>query len=99
MTLIFDVQVVCVIFESRPDAVVQIASLCLKTSNAVILKGGKEAKHSNQALAEAIQEGVHRAGLPRTAVQLVATREEVLPLCCALKVILGGVSAQDDRTD
>ena len=49
--------VIAVIFESRPDALVQISTLCLKSGNAVILKGGSEAKETNYALAKAIEEG------------------------------------------
>eukprot|EP00922_Rhytidocystis_sp_ex-Travisia-forbesii_P043652 GHVS01065122.1.p1 GENE.GHVS01065122.1~~GHVS01065122.1.p1 ORF type:complete len:453 (+),score=71.27 GHVS01065122.1:25-1359(+) len=67
--------VIAVIFEARPEAAVQIASLCLKSGNALILKGGKEASHSNQAICAAIQAGLgKRFG---ACVQLVDTRDEV----------------------
>lgn len=66
-----------IIFESRPEAAVQIATLAIKSGNAVLLKGGREASRSNQALVEAIREGLERAGVPADAVQNVATREAV----------------------
>jgi glutamate-5-semialdehyde dehydrogenase len=70
-----------VIFESRPDAVVQIAALSLKSGNAVILKGGREAARSNAALAEAIREALAAQGdVPADAVQMISTREEVRDL-------------------
>jgi glutamate-5-semialdehyde dehydrogenase len=73
--------VVAVIFESRPDALVQISSLCLKSGNAVILKGGSEAKETNSALAEAIVEGIMKADAGfKDAVQLMSTREQVREL-------------------
>lgn len=73
--------VVAVIFESRPDALVQISTLCIKSGNAVILKGGSEAKETNSALAQAIVEGVLRANEGfKDAVQLTSTREEVREL-------------------
>jgi len=73
--------VVGVIFESRPDVVVQISGLLLKAGNAGILKGGKEARATNSALMEAIRAGLERAGtVPVDAVQLLGTREEVKAL-------------------
>ncbi len=70
--------VVGVIFEARPDAAVQISALALKSANAVILKGGREAERSNRALVEAIRQGISEVpGVPRDAVQLISTREEV----------------------
>eukprot|EP00511_Aplanochytrium_stocchinoi_P000326 CAMPEP_0204822942 /NCGR_PEP_ID=MMETSP1346-20131115/1120_1 /ASSEMBLY_ACC=CAM_ASM_000771 /TAXON_ID=215587 /ORGANISM="Aplanochytrium stocchinoi, Strain GSBS06" /LENGTH=443 /DNA_ID=CAMNT_0051949427 /DNA_START=39 /DNA_END=1370 /DNA_ORIENTATION=- len=72
--------VLCIIFESRPEAAVQIASLAIKSGNAVILKGGKEAFYSNQALVDAFQAALPRAGLPANAVQLVSTREDIAGL-------------------
>ncbi len=65
-----------VIFESRPDAVMQISSLAVKSGNGVILKGGKEAVQSCQTLVTAIREGLYTAGLNPDAVQLLTTREE-----------------------
>lgn len=69
--------VVGVVFESRPDALPQIVGLCLKAGNAVVLKGGQEATESNHALATVIRDAVVEAGVPREAVTLLATREDV----------------------
>ena len=63
--------VIGIIYESRPNVTVDAASLCLKSGNAAILRGGKEALHSNQAIAACIQEGLKAAHLPATAVQVV----------------------------
>ncbi len=59
------------IYESRPNVTVDAAALCLKSGNAVILKGGKEAIHTNLALAELIQEALEEGGAPRVAVQVI----------------------------
>ena len=67
--------VIAVVFESRPNVFVDTAALCLKTSNAVILRGGKEAIRSNKALNAAVREGLEKAGLPVDAVQLVETTD------------------------
>ncbi len=72
--------VIGVIFESRPDAAVQIATLAVKSGNAVLLKGGREASRSNEALVAAIRAGLERAGVPVDAVQGLSTREEVRAL-------------------
>jgi glutamate-5-semialdehyde dehydrogenase len=69
-----------VIFESRPDAVMQIAALAIKSGNGVILKGGKEAVCSCAALVEAIKQGLRTAGVDPEAVQLLTTREETRAL-------------------
>ncbi len=70
--------VIGVVFESRPDVVVQVSSLLLKAGNAGILKGGKEAQHTNAALMDAVGAGLRRAGsVPSDALQLVSTREDV----------------------
>ena len=69
--------VVGVIFESRPDALVQIASLCLKSGNAVLLKGGREAVQTNRALMNAMQDASCQAGMPAGWAALLETREEV----------------------
>lgn len=69
-----------VIFESRPDAVMQISSLAVKSGNGVILKGGKEAVRSCQALVKAIKQGLETAGVDPAAVQLLTTREETRAL-------------------
>ncbi len=65
------------VFESRPDALVQIASLAVKSGNAVLLKGGKEAKESNAILAELVRESLVERDLPAEVVQLIDTRDEV----------------------
>ena len=72
--------VVGVIFESRPDALVQIAGLCLKSGNAVLLKGGREAMRSNEALFDALREASEEAGMPKGWAALLTTREEVSEL-------------------
>jgi len=70
--------VIGVIFEARPEAAVQIATLAFKSSNAVILKGGREASRSNAILVDTIREALGGVvGVPVDAVQLVSTREEV----------------------
>ena len=69
--------VVGVIFESRPDALVQIASLCLKSGNAVLLKGGREASRTNRALMDALLEAAREAQMPDGWASLITTREEV----------------------
>ncbi len=70
--------VVAVVYESRPNVTVDAAALCLKTSNAVILRGGSAAKHSNRILAEVVQGAVLEAGLPAEAVSFLAGGREVL---------------------
>lgn len=65
--------VVGIIYESRPNVTIDAASLCLKSGNATILRGGSEAIHSNQAIARCIQQGLAEAGLPAAAVQVVET--------------------------
>lgn len=63
--------VVGVIYESRPNVTVDIASLCLKTGNCALLRGGKETLHTNRALMKPIQKALTLSGLPKEAVQLV----------------------------
>ena len=67
--------VIGIIYESRPNVTVDAAALCLKSGNAVILRGGSEAAHSNRALAACIQQGLAKACLPETAVQVVPTTD------------------------
>ncbi len=67
--------VIGIIYESRPNVTIDAASLCLKSGNATILRGGSECIHSNRGLAECIQAGLHAAGLPKAAVQVVATTD------------------------
>ena len=69
--------VIGVIFESRPDALVQIASLALKSGNAVLLKGGREAAKTNLALCNVLRNAAEKTGLPADFAQLLTSREEV----------------------
>lgn len=69
--------VIGVIFESRPDALVQIATLCLKSGNAVLLKGGSEAKETNKILTEIIQQATTSIGLPEHWIFNMTSREDV----------------------
>lgn len=69
-----------VIFESRPDALVQILALCLKSGNAVLLKGGSEAAHTNRALFDVIHEAGVNAGLPEAFAMLVEDRAAITEL-------------------
>ncbi|WP_110710325.1 glutamate-5-semialdehyde dehydrogenase [Salinicola sp. CR57] len=67
--------VVGIIYESRPNVTVEAASLCLKSGNACILRGGSEAASSNATIAECISDGLADAGLPAATVQVVATTD------------------------
>ncbi len=67
--------VIGIIYESRPNVTAEAASLCLKSGNATILRGGSEAIHSNQAVAACIRAGLVEAGLPEAAVQVVETTD------------------------
>jgi glutamate-5-semialdehyde dehydrogenase len=69
--------VIGVVFESRPDALVQISTLCLKSGNAVLLKGGSEAANTNRILADTISAAGEQAGLPHAWLQLLQTRQDV----------------------
>jgi glutamate-5-semialdehyde dehydrogenase len=70
--------VVAIIFESRPNVTVDAASLCLRSGNACILRGGKEAVHSNRALAAAFRRGLERVGVAADVVQLVQEQDRRL---------------------
>jgi glutamate-5-semialdehyde dehydrogenase len=70
--------VVAAIYEARPNVTVDVACLCLKTGNAVILRGGKETAHSNAALVAVIQKGLRRFGLPEAAVQAITSPDRAL---------------------
>ena len=70
--------VIGVIYESRPNVTVDIASLCLKAGNAVILRGGKEALNSNLALAAVVQEAASAAGLPEGSIQFIDNTDRAL---------------------
>jgi glutamate-5-semialdehyde dehydrogenase len=65
--------VIGIIYESRPNVTVDAGALCLKSGNATILRGGKEALHSNRAITACIQAGLKQAGLPESAVQVIDT--------------------------
>ena len=82
--------VVAIIFESRPNVTVDAAALCLRSGNACILRGGKEAVHSNRALAEAFRAGLITAGVPADAVQLVQEQDRAL---------IAKLLARDDAID
>lgn len=82
--------VVAIIFESRPNVTVDAAALCLRSGNACILRGGKEAVHSNRALAEAFRAGLGAAGVPADAVQLVQEQDRAL---------IAKLLARDDAID
>ena len=73
--------VIGAIFESRPDAVPQISSLCLKSGNAVILKGGTEAQNTNKVIVSLLATAIGQvAGVPETAIQMIETRAEVVEM-------------------
>jgi len=67
--------VIGIIYESRPNVTADAAALCLKSGNAAILRGGSEALHSNQAIAECIHAGLQQAGLPEDVVQVIDTTD------------------------
>jgi len=69
--------VIGVVFESRPDALVQISTLCLKSGNSVLLKGGSEAASTNRILTDVISKASEKAGLPKGWIQLLETRQDV----------------------
>jgi glutamate-5-semialdehyde dehydrogenase len=69
--------VICIIYESRPNVTVDAAGLCLKAGNAVILRGGSEAIHSNAALTALLQKALREGGFSDKAVQLVATTDRL----------------------
>ncbi|MFZ5595999.1 MAG: glutamate-5-semialdehyde dehydrogenase [Bacillota bacterium] len=69
--------VIGIIFESRPDALVQISTLCLKSGNGVLLKGGSEARETNRILAEVIIKAAEEAGIPSKWAALLETRSDV----------------------
>jgi len=91
--------VIGIIYESRPNVTADAAGLCIKSGNAVILRGGSEAFHSNQAIARCIKEGLEFAGLPADVVQVIETTDraavgELLRLKDSVDVIIprGGKS-------
>ena len=96
--------VVAVIFEARPNVTADAAALCLKSGNAVILRGGKEAIHSNQAIAAVMRAALEQAGLPQDCIQLVAdtsrdSANELMRLNAYVDVIESpGAVAADPRS-
>ena len=70
--------VIGAIYESRPNVTIDISVLCLKSGNAVILRGGKETIHSNIAISKVIQEAANRAGMPGGAVQFIENTDRAL---------------------
>lgn len=82
--------VVGIVYESRPNVTADAASLCLKSGNASILRGGSEALHSNRVIADGLVEGIAEAGLPVDAVQLVTTRD---------RAAVSALLAMDDLLD
>lgn len=82
--------VIGIIYESRPNVTIDAASLCLKSGNAAILRGGSEAAHSNQAIAICIKEGLRQVGLPSAVVQVVETTD---------RAAVGALITMDDYID
>jgi len=77
--------VIGIIYESRPNVTSDAAVLCIKAGNAVILRGGSEAIHSNKAIAAALQSGAAAAGLPAAAIQLIpVTEREAVKILCEM---------------
>lgn len=72
--------VILTIYEARPNVTIDVASLCLKTGNAVILRGGKETKFTNAVLVDVVQGALEKAGLPKLAVQAVTDPDRGLLL-------------------
>jgi glutamate-5-semialdehyde dehydrogenase len=70
--------VIGAIYESRPNVTIDISSLCLKSGNAVILRGGKETINSNKVLAKVAREACNQAGVPRGTIQLIESTERTL---------------------
>lgn len=82
--------VIGIIYESRPNVTADAAGLCLKAGNATILRGGSEAIHSNQAIAECIHAGLAQAGLPEDGVQVVETTD---------RAAVGALISMDEHVD
>ncbi|MBN6711292.1 glutamate-5-semialdehyde dehydrogenase [Haemophilus haemoglobinophilus] len=72
--------VVGTIYEARPNVTIDVATLCLKTGNAVILRGGKETRYSNEILVKVVQDALAQAGLPRASVQAITDPDRTLVL-------------------
>jgi glutamate-5-semialdehyde dehydrogenase len=82
--------VIAMIYEARPNATIDAAGLCLKAGNAVILRGGSEALHSNTVLARVIQEALRETGIPEGAAQVVPVRD---------RAAVNALLAQEDSLD
>lgn len=82
--------VIGMIYEARPNATIDAAGLCLKAGNAVILRGGSEAFHSNAALARIIQEALRDSGIPEGAAQVIPVRD---------RLAVNAMLAQEDLVD
>jgi glutamate-5-semialdehyde dehydrogenase len=85
--------VIFFIYESRPNVTLDAAALCVKSGNAIILRGGKEALHSNRALHRILQESLSACGLPEHAVQLVSTPDRaavghLLKMASAINLVI-----------
>jgi glutamate-5-semialdehyde dehydrogenase len=80
--------VVAVVYEARPNVTVDAAALCLKSGNAVVLRGGSAAKHTNRMLAEVVQGAILEAGLPAEAVAFIAGPREVLLQLVTMKGLI-----------
>ena len=83
--------VIGMIYESRPNVTVDAAALCVKSGNAVILRGGSEAAHSNRALMDAVHDGLRAGDLPEAAAQLLGTQDRD-----AVGLMLGGLDGNVD---
>ena len=82
--------VIAIVYESRPNVTIEAASLCLKSGNAAILRGGSEAISSNLALGQCLSQGLVSAGLPATTIQVVETTD---------RAVVDGLITQDDCID
>ncbi|MBL1353323.1 MAG: glutamate-5-semialdehyde dehydrogenase [Zetaproteobacteria bacterium] len=82
--------VIGIIYESRPNVTVDAAALCLKSGNAVILRGGSEAIHSNRAIAKVLRQALSQSGVPEDAVQLIEQTDRAL---------VGALLAADEYVD
>lgn len=70
--------VIGIIYESRPNVTADAAALCLRSGNAVLLRGGSEAVHSNRAIAAAMAQGLAKGGIPEAAIQLIPTQDRAV---------------------
>ncbi len=78
--------VIAMIYESRPNVTIDAAILCFKAGNAVILRGGSEALHSNLALAKLLHQALEQAGLPVNVAQIIETTDRnVIPILCSME--------------